>query len=321
MTDQNPSAGPTAGGLVDTHAHFVTDEYVTAALSAGIAHPDRMPSWPTWSERAHLALMGAIGIQRSILSISSPGVHFGDARRLARQVNQSAAQITARRPDRFGFFASLPLPDVEGALAEVPRAWAAGASGFVVETSPGGVYLSHPRYEPLWAELNRRGAVVFVHPTSPPGCEATDHGFPRPMLEFVFDTTRTFTGLIAAGVLTRHPRIRWIVPHAGSALPLLVDRIQFVLDLVHDSEGAEQNPHVRHQLAALWYDTAGFPLPTQLPALVGIADPSHLLFGSDYCWTPGATVQRTVRSLDHYYQDKADDWRNDYARNASALLA
>lgn len=120
--------------------------------------------------------MDACGIATSVLSISSPGTHFGDdhaARRLAREVNEHGATLRARHPDRFGHFASLPLPDVEGSIVEATRALdQLGSDGVTVETNAGGRYLGHPDHVPLWSELDRRGAVVFVHPTSPPSAAA-----------------------------------------------------------------------------------------------------------------------------------------------------
>ncbi|MFI1308712.1 amidohydrolase family protein [Streptomyces albidoflavus] len=213
----------TRTGLVDVHAHFVTDGYVAAARSAGIDHPDGMPGWPSWSVEEHLALMDRAGIDRSYLSVSSPAVHFGDdaaaARTLAREVNTFGAGVRDAHPDRFGHFASLPLPDVEGALAEAVHALdVLGADGVTVETNHHGHYLGDPLFEPLWAELDRRGAVVFVHPTSPPHADAVALGRPRPMLEFLFDTARTASDLLFRGVLTRHPRVRWLLTHGGGAL-------------------------------------------------------------------------------------------------------
>ena len=155
--------------LVDVHAHFLTDAYVSAARAAGHEHPDGMPGWPSWSAGQHLQLMDQWGVARSILSISSPGVHFGDdqaARELTRHVNDAGATVARAHPDRFGHFASLPLPDVEGSLAELACALDdLGSDGVAVETSAGGIYLGDARYAPLYEELNRRRTVVFAHPT------------------------------------------------------------------------------------------------------------------------------------------------------------
>jgi predicted TIM-barrel fold metal-dependent hydrolase len=195
--------------LIDVHAHFLTDAYVIAARAAGHVHPDGMAGWPNWSAEEHLRLMDRWGVATAMLSISSPGTHFGDdaaARRLTREVNEAGAAISRDNPGRFGHFASLPLPDVSGALDELGYALGElGCDGITVETNSTGVYLGNERYEPLYRELNRRRAVVFVHPTSPPCAETTALGRPRPMLEFIFDTTRAVSDLVFTGTLVRYP--------------------------------------------------------------------------------------------------------------------
>lgn len=290
----------TATGLVDVHAHFVTGGYTAAARAAGIVHPDGMPGWAGWSVEEHLDLMDRAGIVKSYLSVSSPGVHFGDdlaARALAREVNEYGAGIRAGDPRRFGHFASLPLPDVEGSLAEAAHALdVLGADGVAVESNHHGAYLGDARFEPLWEELDRRGAVVFVHPTSPPHSDELALGRPRPMMEFLFDSARTVSDLLFAGVLSRHPRIRWILTHGGGVLPLLADRIELFRG--HFGTGGPDEAGTLEQLGRLWYDTAGTPFPRQVPALDAAFGTGRLLYGSDYCWTPVEAVLAQVASLD-----------------------
>ena len=197
-------------GFIDVHAHFVTGSYIASARTAGHDPPDGMPRWPDWSARAHLELMDRTGIDAAVLSVSSPGTHFGDdaaARRLAREVNDAGAQVVRDHPGRFGLFASLPLPDIDGALAEIGYAFdTLDADGVIMETNVHGVYLGDQRLEPVFAELARCRATVFLHPMSPPCWEQTALGRPRPMIEFIFDTARAVTDLILAGTLDRHPQ-------------------------------------------------------------------------------------------------------------------
>ncbi|CAL9589312.1 hypothetical protein SUDANB58_05199 [Streptomyces sp. enrichment culture] len=291
---------PETPGFVDVHAHFVTDSYVRQARAAGHELPDGVPAWPGWSAKAHLELMDRNGIGTSFLSVSSPGVHFGDdaaARRLAREVNEDAARVAADHPGRFGFFASLPLPDVDGALTEIAYAFdELGADGVVLETNTHGVYLGDERLEPVFAELGRRRAVVFLHPTSPVCWERSALGRPRPMVEFVFDTARTVTDLLMAGTLERHPGLEVIVPHCGGALPVLADRINGFMKLFLAREGADA-PDAVEQLRRLHYDMAGPAFPRQVPALLGLVDPDRLLYGSDYCWTPAHGVDAHIASV------------------------
>lgn len=314
---------PPVHGLVDVHAHFVTPEYVAAARAAGIDRPDNMPGWPSWSVEAHLDVLDRAAVQKAILSISSPGIDFGvdeSAARLGTHVNDFAAEVSREHPDRFGFFASLPLPNVDGALDEIERAFAMGATGVAIESSAGGTYLGDPSYAPVWAELNRRRAIVFVHPTSPPAAELTDVGLPRPMLEFIFDTTRTMTDLIVSDTLKKNPDVRVIAPHCGAALPFLAERIQFVLNVLDAAGESHNTPDFVAQLQLLWFDVAGFPMPTQVPALLSTVGPEHLLYGSDYCWTAPAGVDHQLQSLDEHWSEAQTPWRSLFTENARHLL-
>jgi predicted TIM-barrel fold metal-dependent hydrolase len=317
-----------AEGLVDVHAHFVTDGYLGAARAAGHLQPDGMPGWPRWDAATHLELMDEWGVATSILSISSPGVHFGDdraARALCREVNDAGARVARRYPGRFGHFASLPLPDVEGALAEAARALdELGSHGLAVLSNAGGAYLGAVRFAPLWAELDRRGAVVFVHPTSP--CHDPVPRRPRPMMEFVFDSARAAADLVFNGVLTRWPRIRWIFTHGGGSLPLLADRMELfrTVFLDRDGQGLQSGrpdvPAVQQQLAGLWWDLAGTPFPHQVPALVSAFGSRRILYGSDYCWTPPAGTAAQVASIDEAPQPPGTTWRALTTSNALRLL-
>lgn len=311
-------------GLVDVHAHFVSPTYIAAATAAGIDHPDAMPGWPSWTAEEHLDVLDEIGVARAILSISSPGIHFGDdddaAGRLAVQVNDFAADVSRQHPGRFGFFASLPLPDVDATLAEIDRAYSLGATGVAVETNTHGTYIGSPANEQVWDELDRRHAVVFVHPTSPPAADLTDVGLPRPMLEFIFDTTRAITDLIVGGTLRQHPNVQVITPHCGAALPLLADRTQFVLDLLNPAGADRHTTDFTEQLTGLWFDVAGFPMPVQIPALLTTVSPDHLLFGSDYCWTSPAGVRAQIASLDQHWDRPDNTWRATLTANATRPL-
>ncbi|MEU5096211.1 amidohydrolase family protein [Streptomyces sp. NPDC020996] len=314
---------PDTPGYLDVHAHFVTDSYVRQAREAGHELPDGVPAWPAWSAAAHLELMDRCGIETSMLSVSSPGVHFGDdaaARRLAREVNEAGADTVREHPGRFGLFASLPLPDVDGALAEIAHAYdTLGADGVVLESHTHGTYLGNPDLEPVWAELDRRGAVVFLHPTSPVCWERSALGRPRPMVEFIFDTARTVTDLLMSGTLRRHRDLTVIVPHCGGALPVLADRINGFMKMFMPA--GDRAPDAVAELGRLYYDLAGPALPRQLPALLNLVAPDRLLYGSDHCWTPAAGVEAHVAALDAApAPDGAASWRHLTTANARRVL-
>jgi predicted TIM-barrel fold metal-dependent hydrolase len=309
--------------LIDVHAHYVTDSYLAAAFEAGHQKPDGMPGWPQFSVSDELGMMDREGIGRAVLSISSPGVHFGDdrsARRLAAEVNDFGAKVVAEHPDRFGLFASLPLPDLEGALAEATRALDdLGALGVIIETTAGGHYVSDPVFAPLLDELDRRGAVMMIHPTSPACSPRLASEPPPPMLEFLFESTRTVADLILTGVLEGHPDLQVVIPHGGAMLPLVADRIEQFRSLL--GHGAAHGPSVRELLSTLWYDMAGTPFPVQIPALAQIVGVDHLLYGSDSTFTPESVIERQIRSIDEAetHPDQPG-WRELTTTNAERLF-
>ena len=271
---------------IDVHAHYLPPSYRAALARAGIEHPDGMPAVPEWSESSAIALMDEVGIGAALLSISSPGVHFLEPREraaLARAVNEEGASACRAHPGRLGLLASLPLPDVEASLRAIEHADdALSVDGFSLMTNYDGSYLGDPRFEPVMDELDRRGALVALHPTSPPGVEALACGRPAPMLEFPFDTTRAVANLILTGTLARHPRIRVIVPHVGSALTVLSDRVQGFVRAFDGPDAAD----VFGALGKLWFDVTGDAFPNALAALLRIAAPDRVLYGSDMPFGP-----------------------------------
>jgi 6-methylsalicylate decarboxylase len=292
-------ARPDEPGRIDVHQHFLPPFYREALIAAGQRQPDGMPGIPPWSEAACLAMLDQLRIRTALLSISSPGVHFGDdaaARRLARQVNEEGARLTRAHPARFGFFAALPLPDVAGAVAEARYALEVlKADGVVLETNAHGIYLGDSRLRPLYQELDRARAVVLIHPTAPDGPAADlALGYPKPILEFIFETTRAVTQMILSGTLDRYAELRVIVPHAGAALPILANRVQLLASMLDPLSQRD----IRAALKSLHYDLAGAPLPESLGALLQVADPERLHYGSDWPFTPAGVCRDLARQLD-----------------------
>jgi predicted TIM-barrel fold metal-dependent hydrolase len=283
-------------GRIDVHAHHMPAEYRASIIREGI-DTDGNPNVPEWSVDAALAFMDRNGIATSMLSISSPGVHWGDdanARRLARLCNETAAEAKRDRPARFGSFASLPLPDVQGALAEVEYALdTLDADGIGLMTNYRGKYLGDPDFAPVFDELNRRNAIVFIHPTSPPCHEAIAMGYPRPMIEFPFDTTRTVVNLVFSGTLDRCPNVRFILPHAGGTLPFLVTRIA---GGGGGRRAGGKEPFAEY-LRRLYYDTAGAPSAHHFSSLLQLVDIKQVVYGSDWAWAPEPGVANQAQIL------------------------
>ncbi len=279
--------------LVDVHAHFLPPVYREALATRGIDRPDGMPAVPDWAAETHLGVMDQFGIDTAVLSISSPGVHLDSASiddtvQLATAVNDAAAATVGDHPGRFGAFASLPLPSVDAALAEAERALDHLRLGGVnLLTNVDGLYLADPLLESLLGELDRRAAVVFVHPTSPTCWAEVSRGYARPMLEFPFESTRAITDLALSGALDRHANIQWIVPHAGGALPFLAHRVAAMAAMV-----GRRGNEVLAALGRLHYDLAGSANSTSVAALLDIVDASQVLYGSDWPFTPEPGVAR-----------------------------
>ncbi|MCB0979648.1 MAG: amidohydrolase [Ilumatobacteraceae bacterium] len=278
-------------GPIDVHAHFLPEGYRAALREAGHDQPDGFPFIPEWSAAEHVAMMDRQGIATSMLSISSPGVHLDGGlltADLTREVNEAGRRAVVDQPGRFGLFASLPLPDVDATLAEIAHCTDhLEADGFAVLTNVGGIYLGAPEWEPVFAELDRRRSRLFIHPTSPPCWEHTSLGRPRPMVEFLFDTTRAVVDLVLNGVVARYPGVEIIVPHAGAMLPMIADRVAAFTRLL--AVGSEVD--VLRDLGRLHFDLAGHPIPRQLDAVVTLTTLDHLHYGSDYPFTPEFAVE------------------------------
>jgi 6-methylsalicylate decarboxylase len=277
---------------IDVHAHYLPDFYRDALAEHGHGQPDGFPYIPEWSAEDHLSFMDRLGIEQSLLSVSSPGARVGDVD-LARAVNEAGRKAVVDHPDRFGLLASLPLPDIDAAIAEVAHCCDhLDVDGFVLLTNADGAYVSDPSFAPLFRELGRRGARVLLHPTSPACWEHTSLGRPRPMIEFLFDTTRTVVDLLMHGTLAANPDLQLIVPHAGAVLPLLADRVAaFAGVLAPDVD-------VLGELGRLHYDLAGQALPRALDVLLTITTPDHLHYGSDWPFTPEPVVAAATRRID-----------------------
>jgi predicted TIM-barrel fold metal-dependent hydrolase len=286
-----------ASRTIDVHAHYLPAGYREALLASGHEQPDGMPRIPEWSDAEHVAAMDRLGIATSLLSISSPGVHLAGgpaARDLAREVNEAGRRAVVDHPGRFGLLASLPLPDVDAAVAEIAHCCdRLDVAGFVLLTNIGGTYLGDPAFAPVFRELDRRGARLFIHPTSPPCWEHTSFGRPRPMIEFLFDTTRAVVDLVLNGTVATHPGIEFLVPHAGATLPMVADRVAAFSRLL----GVDPAVDVLGDLRRLHFDLAGFPVPRQLDALLTLTAPEHLHYGSDYPFTPEPVAARAAERL------------------------
>lgn len=278
---------------IDTHQHIVPPGYARWMRDKGI-DPGGI-GLPSWSERSALKFMDRHDVQTGILSLSTPGVYFRDAmeaRLRAREVNEFCAEVVAARPDRFGFFATLTLPDVEGALAEARYALdTLLADGVVLLANNDGRYLGDPGFEPLLEFLHHRRAVVFIHPGELPAPAVP--GIPSFAADFLLDTTRTAISLVLSGAMEKFSGVKFILAHAGGFVPFIAYRI--LLTMLNNKDQALS------ALAALgdkklsilrrfYYDVALSASPAALPSLLEVADPGRITYGTDFPFAPAAAI-------------------------------
>ena len=292
-----------------------------------------------WSEQTHLQTMDDVGISKSIISISSPGTNLDPndlalARKLSRGCNTFAADLKRRRPDKFGFWASLPLPDVEGSLAEVAFALdELNADGIGLLTNYDGVYLGDRVFDPVFAMLNERNATVHVHPTGPCIAASITHGpplaaiplpqYPSPMFEFLFEESRVIINLFLSDAVTRYPNITFIIAHCGGTFPPLVERFARFADTILQSEVGMTTETVSATLQKQFlFDLAGFPFPDQLHGLLRVVDFRRILYGSDYPYTPIPSVIELAGTLDRELSElfNPQEMKAIYHGNAARLL-
>ena len=289
----------THGPLIYTHQHPVPDYYKRALATVGVTGSGENP-WPDWSPEAQLELMDETGMAAVVHSIASPGAYFGDADlavRIARECNEGAARVISDRPHRFGAFALLPMPDVRASIVEAVHALdTLKLDGIVLLTHAGSRHLGHPDENELYAELDRRKAVVFVHPLRNQAQNVPAYQYPAGMTELVLDTTRAVANLLWNGTFGKFPNIRWIMPHGGGTLPFLAYRLS-AMDKKPKIREHLPGGSVASALRGLYYDVAEVVATAPLACLMATADPSHLLFGSDFPFSRHRDPAQDVRDM------------------------
>lgn len=309
---------------IDTHQHVLPPFYARHLQRRGI-RPGGVDV-PRWSRKAALRMMDRNGIRLGVLSVSDPGARFGSdalVRRTARNLNEYVASLVDERPDRFGFFATLTLPDVEGALEELRYACdELHADGVVLLANAAGKYLGDPLFAPLLAELNRRGVTVFVHPGTLPA-EPVPR-VPTFALDYLLDTSRTAVDLILSGALERFPRIKFILAHGGGFVPYAAYRILLTMIAREPAHrkllAALRQGHIKQKnlevFRRFYWDTALTASSAALPSLFDVADPGNITFGTDWPFAPRPAVKFITRELDHY---PMPGWLRDAIDHENAL--
>jgi len=275
--------------LIDVHHHILPTGYLAVARDRIIAQGQKyLPATVLeWTPENSLAEMDRVGVATAIVSISTPGVWFGGVeadRRLARECNEYAAGLVRQYPGRFGFFAAVSLPDIDGSLGEITYALdVLKADGIGLMTSYGDQWPGDPKFAPVFEELNRRSTVVYIHPTGPNCCRELIPYVPYVMTELPHDTTRAITSLLFAGAFAKFRNVRFVFSHAGGTLPMVAGRIARQGKAI--PEFADKVPNgVDYELKRLYYEIAGSANRPAIAALTNLVPTSQILFGSDYPW-------------------------------------
>lgn len=300
----------------DLHTHHYTPEYFAAIRDSGGDYS--FAKDPTGRDiitlrgarffgvtpemtdlSARLDAMDKAGIDVAVLSLSTPNVFFLPADRqadLARRMNDAYAQAVAAHPDRIRAFASIPMDDPDAALAELHRAIdELRLSGVILLSNIGGRPLTDPTYRPFLAEADRMGLCILLHPMIPAaGQEALREFVLGPIVAFPFDTTLAVARMCYAGIFRDFPRIRWIIAHAGGAVPWLMERLDNGWrDFAENRAHIDELPSV--YLKRLYYDTVTFS-PYTLTMLRDLVGADHMVMGSDFPHLLGS-IDRAVPSI------------------------
>lgn len=283
--------GTATAGRIDIHHHFAPPSWIAEVKG----RPLLQPANTRWTPEQSIADMDKGGVAAAMVSVTNPGLWFGDkeaTRRVARACNDFGAKLVQDHPKRFGLFAAMPLPDVDATLAEIAYVYdQLKVDGVGLFTSYGDTWLGNPAFRPVMEELNRRKAVVHVHPTAANCCRNLEYGVAPGTMEYGTDTTRAIVGVTFSGDAARFPGIRFIWSHAGGSAPFLAGRI----------DGGSRNAKERMpdgfitEAKKFYYDLAGAANKGAVASLKVLVPASQILFGTDF--PPGGTSLDVANSI------------------------
>lgn len=282
-----------ANRWIDSHHHFGPPQWTSFLASKNLLHG----SWAGWTPERAVEELDHASMAMAFLSITYPGIWLGDhvvpldaTRGLARDCNEFGAKMVTNFPGRFGLFASLPLPDIEGSMREIEFAFdTLKVDGVGLLTSYGDRWLGDPSFEPVLQELNRRKSIVFTHANVPSCCTRGGSGAQRYLvpgvnnnvIEYGTDTTRAIMSLVVINAAEKYPNIRFTFSHAGGTMPFLIERILGRKEMASLTDPSRPNARLQ-QLRKFYYDTANANNVVALTALAKVVGTSQILFGSDF---------------------------------------
>lgn len=311
--------------VIDVHAHMIPQSYLDCLAKHDALLDEDFPI-PHWDIDEHLRFMDEAGIACSVLTLPAPQPWFGDSKesaRLIRQVNEEMAAVKAEHKGRFLFCAALPLPDVDAAIREAIYALdTLHANGVKLASNSRGLYLGDPALDPLMEVLNERGTVIITHPHKPAtNNETLTSVVPLASYEYLAETTRAILNMVGHNVMLRYPRLKVVVPHCGSFLPLAVPRMQSLMPVMN-GVGYLQGVDIKQNLQTLYYDLAGAATPETIRELLTISSLDHLLYGTDYPYVKAPVLVKNLSMLKANLADIVpEDVDNVLYKNAIQLFA
>ena len=304
---------------IDFHAHAILPSYINALKTLKIdAQAEEGFPLPKWSAENHLEFMADAGIDFTILSMATP--HISD-KNAAREINEEFAEICRRFPKKFGFVATLPLPNVESSITEFHYATEKlGALGVKVASNSDGIYLGDERLDPIFAELNKKNSLVIIHPSPAKFLprENVVTGKVMALFEYPTDTTRAVLNMLANRTLEKFPNLKVVVPHCGSFLPYMKQRADSMFKML-TSMNLMEPVNFAAGFDKLFFDTAGDPMPEQFDMLLQVTSLDKIVFGTDYPYVPAQVVLGRKKLFDKEIAERG--WTEKiYIDNARALL-
>src|SRR4030088_757881 len=304
--------------IIDVHSHPILPFGEAAPVGEGRKQPD-------WSVESALSYMEEHDISACVLSAPAAANNATgqEARDIARRTNEVLAEIISKHPNRFGAVATLPGLDADGAIAEIGYALdTLKLDGVATTTSINDVYLGEPQFDPWFEELNRRSATLFIHPTITRAAESLLNGLNASVIEFMFDTTRMVTNMVATGAKKRFSQIKIISTHGGGTIPYLVNRIQTLEHAFGVGPGRlELSPEeVREGIASFYYDLTAATSEAQLGAILKLVPVSQLVMGLDFPFMPKSTFAPAIADIERYRAFDETDLQSLSYGNAGRLF-
>lgn len=310
LRESRAADASSARNIIDVHAH-----YQPPAIR-GLNMPGPMNAWDLQKQ---IEDMDVAGVTRAMLSVTTPGVPVTgeQGRRIARESNEYAAKLATDHGRRFGFFTCVPIDDIDAALKEVAHGFdVLKAQGVGLLTSYSGRWLGDAQFDPLFAELERRKAIVYVHPTNAACCTRLIPEVADTIIEYGTDTTRAIASYVFRGAARRFPNVRMIWSHSAGTMPYLIERF----------DGADRSAAVRAQapdgfrasIGRFWYDVAQASNPVSTRALRSVVPMERIVFGTDY---PFRTSLEHVKGLETGKVFKRQELTAIYRGNVSQRLS